>query len=231
MAEISTITPASTVVEIQAVLAGLHDERMLTVNLKQGNDYGVNLTKLRAVAKALKSNQELAIQLWNTQETASRLLALLICKPKVFSFEELDVMLRESVVPKVQDWLVNYVVKKSKHCEDLRVLWFSDTDPVVASAGWELTVMQVSKDPALLDLSGLLDTIETQMKDAPQRLQWAMNHTLAEIGIMHPDFRERALAIGEKLQVLADYPTPPGCTSPFAPSWINEIVRRQEQPA
>ena len=231
MAEISTITPTSTVEEIQGVLAGLHDERMLAVNMKQGNDYGVNLTKLRAVAKALKSNQDLAIQLWNTQETAARLLALLICKPKAFSFEELDVMLRGSVVPKVQDWLVNYVVKKSKHCENLRVLWFNDADPVVASAGWELTVMQVSKNPDLLDLSALLDTIEAQMKDAPERLQWAMNHTLAEIGIVHPEVRARALAIGEKLQVLADYPTSPGCTSPFAPSWINEIVRRQEQPA
>lgn len=231
MAEISTITPASSVEDIQAVLNGLHDERMLAVNLKQGNDYGVNLTKLRAVAKALKSNQELAIELWNTGETVARLLALLICKPKAFSFDELDVMLRESVVPKVQDWFVNYVVKKSNHCEDLRVLWFNDVDPVVASAGWELTVTQVSKNPQLLDLSGLLDTIEAHMKGAPERLQWAMNHTLAEIGIVHPDLRERALAIGEKLQVLADYPTPPGCTSPFAPSWINEIVRRQEQPA
>ncbi|HET6287966.1 MAG TPA: DNA alkylation repair protein, partial [Amycolatopsis sp.] len=24
-----------------------------------------------------------------------------------------------------------------------------------------------------------------------------------------------------------DYPTPPGCTSPFAPVWIGEMVRRQ----
>jgi hypothetical protein len=30
--------------------------------------------------------------------------------------------------------------------------------------------------------------------------------------------------------VLKDYPTPPNCTSPFAPIWITEIVRRQEQP-
>ena len=42
------------------------------------------------------------------------------------------------------------------------------------------------------------------------------------------DLRDRALAIGERLQVLADYPTAPGCTSPFAPIWITEIVRRRE---
>jgi len=28
--------------------------------------------------------------------------------------------------------------------------------------------------------------------------------------------------------VLRDYPTPPNCTSPFAPIWIEEIVRRRE---
>jgi hypothetical protein len=27
--------------------------------------------------------------------------------------------------------------------------------------------------------------------------------------------------------VLKDYPTPPNCTSPFAPFWINEMVGRQ----
>jgi hypothetical protein len=26
--------------------------------------------------------------------------------------------------------------------------------------------------------------------------------------------------------VLKDYPTPPNCTSPYAPVWIEEIVRR-----
>jgi 3-methyladenine DNA glycosylase AlkD len=66
------------------------------------------------------------------------------------------------------------------------------------------------------------------MKDAPKRLQWAMNETLAQIGIHHPDLRPRALAIGEKLQVLADYPTAPGCVSPFAPIWITEMSRRRE---
>ncbi|MDV7268390.1 DNA alkylation repair protein, partial [Rhodococcus oxybenzonivorans] len=27
---------------------------------------------------------------------------------------------------------------------------------------------------------------------------------------------------------LEDYPTPPNCTSPFAPVWITEMVNRQQ---
>ncbi|GAA2586263.1 hypothetical protein Stube_59600 [Streptomyces tubercidicus] len=37
----------------------------------------------------------------------------------------------------------------------------------------------------------------------------------------------RALAIGERLEVLKDYPTSAGCTSPFAPVWIAETVQRR----
>jgi 3-methyladenine DNA glycosylase AlkD len=223
-----TTVTGTGVEELMAELAVLEDPRAREVNERHGDDHGVNLSKLRAIAKRLKTQHELALGLWATGDTAARLLALLVCRPKAFSRGELDAMLRESRAVKVQDWLVNYVVKKSPHAEELRVAWLAGPDPVVASAGWALTSERVAKAPRGLDLAWLLDVIEAEMKDAPERLQWAMNTCLARIGIEHPGHRARALEIGERLQVLKDYPTPPGCTSPFAPAWINEMVRRQD---
>jgi len=217
----------ASVAEVMAELAALEDPRAREVNERHGDDHGVNLSKLRAVAKRLKTQQDLARELWNTGDTAARLLSLLICRPKAFAKDELDGMLRQAHTPKVNDWLVNYVIKKSPYCEELRVSWFSDPDPVVAGAGWALTSERVVKKPEGLDLDQLLDLIEAGMKDAPDRLQWAMNNCLAQIGIEHPGHRARALSIGERLEVLKDYPTPPNCTSPFAPIWINEMVRRK----
>ncbi|MGV9622266.1 DNA alkylation repair protein [Streptomyces tendae] len=218
-----------TVREVMAELAGLEDPRIRAVNEKHGDDHGVNLTALRALAKRLKTQPGLARDLWATDDTAARLLAILVCRPKSYDRDELDAMLRRARTPKVHDWLVNYVVKKNPHAEDLRVTWTADPDPVVASAGWALTTERVTRNPAGLDLPALLDTVESEMKGAPDRLQWAMNHCLAQIGIDHPEHRPRALAIGERLGVLKDYPTPPGCTSPYAPVWITEIVRRQQK--
>ncbi|MEN0139719.1 MAG: DNA alkylation repair protein [Rhodococcus sp. (in: high G+C Gram-positive bacteria)] len=212
-----------------AELAALEDPKIRAVNERHGDDHGVNLTKLRAVAKSLKTQHDLAGELWATGDTAARLVAILICRPKAYTASELDAMLRDARVPKVHGWLVSYVVKKSPHVEELRVAWFADPDPVVASAGWALTSDRVAKASGELDLPELLDLIEGQMKDAPDRLQWAMNECLATIGIHHPELRGRAIGIGESLEVLKDYPTPPNCTSPYAPIWINEIVRRQTQ--
>ncbi|GAC84364.1 DNA alkylation repair protein [Gordonia paraffinivorans] len=201
--------------------------RIRAVNERHGDDHGVNLTKLRAVAKPLKTDQDLALALWATGDTAARLVALLVCRPKEFDAAALDAMIREAGRPKVHDWLVNYVIKKNPHAEELRVTWMDDPDPDVRSAGWALTTERVTKNPDGLDLTALLDTVESEMKDAPGRLQWAMNACLATIGIEHPDLRDRAVGIGERLRVLEDYPTSPGCISPYAPVWIREMVARK----
>lgn len=226
MTDTATGTHAETVDALLAEIAALEDPRARAVNEKHGDDHGVNLSKLRAIAKRLKTNQPLALELWATDVTPARLVALLIARPKEFSADQLDTMLREARVPKVHDWLVNYIVNKGPHAKELRVRWLADADPVIASAGWALTSDRIGKTPEGLDLDGLLDTIESEMGQAPDRLQWAMNWTLTQIGIHSETLRPRAMDIGERLGVLRDYPTPPGCTSPFAPLAIAEMVRR-----
>ena len=122
-----------TVPELLAELAALDDPRMREVNERHGDDHGVNLSKLRAIAKRLKTQHELALELWATDDTAARLLALLICRPKSFSRDELDRMLREARARKVHDWLVSYVVKKHPAADALRLAWLGDADAVVWS--------------------------------------------------------------------------------------------------
>ena len=73
-AEVAETTLAeTTVAEVLAELAALEDPKAREVNEKHGDDHGVNLSKLRALAKRLKTQQELARQLWETDDTAARL--------------------------------------------------------------------------------------------------------------------------------------------------------------
>lgn len=66
------------------------------------------------------------------------------------------------------------------------------------------------------------------MGDAAPEVQWTMNFALVEIGVHFPDLRDRALAFGETLGIYREYPIVKGCTSPFAPIWINKMVSRQK---
>lgn len=118
------------------------------------------------------------------------------------------------------------MLRKHPAKEELRRAWLDDSDPWAARAGWSLTAERIGKEPAGLDLDALLERIESELLEAPPEAQWTMNNSLAGIGIHFPEHRERAVSIGEALGVYRDYPTPKGCTSPFAPLWIAEMVRR-----
>jgi 3-methyladenine DNA glycosylase AlkD len=217
-----------TMSDVMRELAALENPKMREANERRGDDHGVNLTHLRSLAKQLKTQHELVLQLWATGDTAARLLATLVCKPKAFSAAELDAMIRDIRSPKLLDWFIVNVVKPGRHAGELRPGW-KDGDDLVGRAGWSLTTDRVVKNAGDLDLNALLDQIETEMKQAPEQKQWAMNHCLAEIGIHHSQFRKRAIGIGERLAVLIDYPASPGCTPPYAPIWITEMVRRREE--
>ena len=156
------------------------------------------------------------------------LVAILMFKPAGLTLDELDGMVQSVTFTEVQDWFSNYVIKKHPEKESLRVRWMASAHPMTLRAGWSLTAGRVAREPEGLDITGLLDRIEAEMAEARPEAQWTMNTTLANIGIHHPTHRARALAIGETLGVYRDYPTSKGCTSPFAPEWIGEMVRRQE---
>jgi hypothetical protein len=119
--------------EVMRELAALEDPKMREANERRGDDHGVNLTHLRALAKRLKTQHDLALQLWATGDTAARLLATLVCRPRAFSAAELDAMIRDTRSPKLLDWFIVNVVKPGPHAEELRQHW-KDGDDLVGSS-------------------------------------------------------------------------------------------------
>lgn len=213
-----------------ARLKALGDENVRKQNKKAGageNQFGVKRGDVRKLAKEIKTDHKLALSLWGTGNIDARFLAVLIMNPTHLSSDDLDRLVRSVTFSQVADWLNSYVVKNHPDKETLRQRWMADDDPWAARAGWSLTSERISKDPKGLDLPALLDRIESEMGDAAPEVQWTMNFCLAGIGINFPKHRKRAIAIGEALGIYRDYPVSKGCTSPFAPIWINEMVRRQ----
>lgn len=217
--------------ESLAKLEAFGNEKVRAHNRRNGageNQYGVKLGDIRTLAKAIRTNHALALDLWETGNLDARLLAILLMKPRNLSADELDRLGRSNAATQVSDWLNAYVVKAHPDKEYLRQRWMASSDPIAARAGWSLTAERVAKRAEGIDIAALLDRIDAELAAAEPLPQWTMNNTLAAIGIHHPPYRQRALAIGERLGVYRDYPVSPGCTSPFAPIWIGEMVRRRD---
>lgn len=220
----------TTLKKILAELKSLGNEKVRARNKKNGagdNQFGVQLGDIRKLAEKIKTDHPLAIALWDTGNIDAQLLAILLMKPSELPRDDMERMVRTANFVQVADWLNSYVVKNYPNKESFREVWMNDGDPWVARAGWSITSDRIAKNPEGLDLPALLNRIEAEMGNAAPEVQWAMNFCLAGIGINFSKHRKRAIAIGEKLGVYRDYPVSKGCTSPFAPIWINEMVRRQ----
>ena len=222
--------PAITLKEVVAQLKSLGDEKVRALHRKAGaadNVFGVKMGDIRKIAAKIKTDHKLALGLWETGNIDAMLLAILVMKPKELTSEQLDRMVRSVRIAWVADWLSSYIIKEHPDKEALREMWMKDRDPWAARAGWSLTAGRIAESPEGLDIPALLDRIERELAKADPAEQWTMNNCLAGIGVHHPKHRKRALAIGEELGVYRDYPVSKGCTSPFAPIWINEMVRRE----
>lgn len=92
-------------------LAAISDERMRQVNLKHGNGHGANLSKLRALAKKIKSNHELALELWATGDADARLLSMLIIKARLLGLADLDRVVHEVGFVKTLEWFQQHVLE------------------------------------------------------------------------------------------------------------------------
>ena len=219
-----------TCAEVLNRLESLGNEKLRKLNAKSGagdNQFGVKMGDIRTIAKEIKQDDSLAKELWATGNLEAMLLATLILKPKKLTIDELEAMVRAVTCSQLADWLNSYVVKHHPDKELLRQKWMHSTHPMEARSGWSLTAERIDRYSEGLDLGALLDRIENEMAGAPPESQWTMNFFLAGIGINFPEHRERAIAIGEKLGIYRDYPVSKGCTSPFAPIWIREMVGRQ----
>src|SRR6266850_1104703 len=224
-----------TLEEAMRELKSLGSEGVRAQNAKSGpmgsgagdNQFSVSRGDLRILANKIKTNHELALALWKTGNIDAQFLATLLIKVNLLSADELERLVRSVTFAWVADWLHSYVVKEHADKETLRKKWMMSEDRWAARAGWQLTAGRVAKSPEGLDLDALLDRIEKEMGAAAPEVQWTMNSCLAGIGIHFPKLRKRAIAIGEKLGIYRDYPVSKGCTSPFAPIWIDAMVRRQ----
>ncbi|MFO0801767.1 MAG: DNA alkylation repair protein [Gemmataceae bacterium] len=227
---------AFTLEETLRQLESMRDPKVRAQNSKTGpmgagagdNQFGVQRGDVRKLSARIKTDHGLALALWNTGNVDAQFLAALILDVKLLTAADLERMVKSTAWVWVADWLYSYVVKLHAEKEPLRRKWMSSKNRWTLRSGWQLTAGRVAKNPDGLDLDALLDRIEKEMPAAVPEVKWTMNMCLAEIGINHPKLRKRAVSIGEKLGVYRDYPVSKGCTSPFAPIWIDHMVKRQK---
>ena len=195
-----------------------------------------NLGDLRKIAKDIKKDHELALELWTTRQYLARQLAILIMDKKLLSQEvinQLDKDMQEhkedEKIPLI-DWLMANQLSKDKKTIALMQSWENSPSSLQRRVFWyyQGRLRWVGQTPPP-NTEELLTSIEARIENEIPEVQWAMNFTAAQIGIFQPEYRFRCISLGERTGLYKDEIVPKNCTPNYLPKYIAIQVAKLEK--
>lgn len=193
--------------------------------------YGVPMGAISRIAKPYAKQLDLVSPLWNSRVLEAQYLAIQIAKnkPNQVSEETIQTCLDETVSQNVLDKFTSLILSKRSDSRRWEEELLQSDRPLFQRLGWSLRGKYfVSKAASPEEIETTLSTIENQLQTALPAVQWTMNQCLVEIAVAYLDYLDQGLALGRALGVYADMKVPKGCTSAYAPDWINALLKRRK---
>lgn len=195
--------------------------------MKQGasdDTFGVPMGKIRAMAKVLGKNQEIASQLWNTGQYDAQNLGIFLMQPQKIDLEDGLELLGNAQTTDLSDSLISNVLAKISDVDKLIELCSKNKNLEIKRSYWALMIANKSQFEA--DFPEILEYISEHLALSQEPETWMMNRMLCEIGFGYPDYTQKCLEIGEQCGVYKTMRVSKGCTSAYAPDWIRAVVGR-----
>ncbi|KEZ51566.1 DNA alkylation repair protein [Metabacillus indicus] len=192
------------------------------------------LGDLRKIAKDIKKDHELAMELWATGEFLPRLLAILLMDKKLLSQDVLNKLDKDMQIHtfdernNLMDWLMANQITKDKKNIALMESWVNSPSALQRRAFWyyQARLRWTGQTPPD-NTAELLSAIEAAIAQEEPEVQWAMNFTAGWIGIYDEKYRARCIKLGEKTGLYKDEMVSKGCTPNYLPEFITIEVNKR----
>ncbi len=191
------------------------------------NNATTRLGDLKVIAKDIKKDHDLAMELWSTGEYLPRQLANLIMDKKLLTQAFIDELEKDIIqhVPEernqLMDWLMAHQLSKDKKTIALMESWQNSASVLQRRIFWyyQARLRWTGQTPPD-NTEELLLQIEKKIESEKPEVQWAMNFTAAQIGIFQTEYRDRCIALGERTGLYKDEIVNRGCTPNYLPQLI-----------
>ena len=186
------------------------------------------LGDLRKIAKEIKKDHALAMELWATGEFLPRQLAILIMDKKLLNQEVIDQL--DNDIQKhefdernnLMDWLMANQLSKDKKIISLMESWQNSASKLQRRVFWYYQArLRWMGNTNQSNTEELLDLIEKNLMKEEPEVQWAMNYTAGQIGKWQEKYRDRCISIGEETGLYKDEMVAKNCV----PSYLPEFIR------
>lgn len=194
--------------------------------LRDIND-DTKLGDLRKIAKQIKKDHDLAMELWASEQHKARLLAILIMDKKELTEEQVNQLTEEMDIHStddqnnLMDWLFANQLTKSKPLTELILSWDKSPLALQRRIFWYYQGrLRWTGNTDHDNTEELLSLVEKNLEKEEPAVQWAMNFTAGWIGVYVPEYRDRCMEFGERIGLYRGDHVSRGCTPNYLPEFI-----------
>lgn len=197
---------------------------------KESTKYG----DLKKLAKEIKKDHALAMELWETGQYYPRLLAVLIFDRKLIDEEFIDRIAADLIKhdedewKQVLDWLFANQLNKSKKLLAMVERWMRSEPPIRRKLFWTYQYrLRWTGKTGHENTEEIMDVIEETIISEIPPIQEAMIMTAGWIGVYNLEYRDRLVKLGEDTGLFKDIKAPPGCTPWYLPEFIRIEAKKR----
>jgi 3-methyladenine DNA glycosylase AlkD len=192
--------------------------------------FGVAISELKRIQKRLKTNYQLALDLYDTGNYDAMYLAGLIADDAHMTAKDLDRWVEKAYAGSLPGAIVPWVAAGSPHGHALALKWIESPKELIAAAGWATLSSLVSVKPDteldLQELRQLLERVKRTLPQSPDRVRYQMNWFLIATGSYVQTLTDFALQLGQEIGPVHANLGDNHCQVPFAPDYIRKVQAR-----
>lgn len=225
-----------TVKEVMKELEGYGNEQTKKIYINHGATeplFGVKIADIKRLAKKIKIDHALALELYDTDNSDAMYLAGLIADENLVTRDELRKWAKHARWYMLSEYSVAGLAADSPHGWKLGIEWINSGEEMVEAAGWSALSNWISITPdemlhkdAILEFMNLVtENIET----AQNRVRYTMNGFIIAVGSYIPSLSKKALKVARQVGKVDVDMGGTACKVPLAETYINKVISSNHQ--
>jgi 3-methyladenine DNA glycosylase AlkD len=221
-----------TVNEVMTELEALGSEQTRKVLRKHGATdpfFGVKIGDMKNLRKALKGNQEIAFELYDTGNSDAMYLAGLIADETKMTKTQFNQWVKKAPWSLIANTTVAALAAESPHAIALAKKWIDAKKELVASAGWctlshhlSLVGDEVS-DPDWI--GSLVPRVVAEIHDERNEVKASMNGFLIALGCFCPSFTKAVRKAAKTIGAVEVDQGKTACKTPDISAYIDKVEK------
>jgi 3-methyladenine DNA glycosylase AlkD len=191
--------------------------------------FGVSIADLKTIAKRIRGNQALALELYDSGNYDAMYLAGMVADGSHMSKKQLQHWVKTATCETLSAYTVPWVTAESPFAHELAMKWIASNKESIVASGWGtyagIVATTRDEDLNLEEIKELLDRVVNEIDKAPNKVRYMMNQFVIAVGGYVKPLLQHAKKAAQTIGAVSVDMGDTACKVPRTLEYIEKIER------